>query len=254
MIHAARTAGVGLSRDFARVRELAIEEKGTSDFVSNADLASQASIAAELRRAFPEASLVLEEERESHALSGALRFYVDPLDGTTNFLHAIPHFSISIACERDGELVAGVVYDVPKNELFFAEQGAGAWLGDRRISVSSEQRLDRAVVGTGIPHRGRPAHAEYLHVLPRIMADFAGVRRFGSAALDLAWVAAGRFDAFFESHLSPWDIAAGIVIVREAGGRVVQPNGQAFELVRGHVLAANAGLIEPLRERLAGLV
>jgi myo-inositol-1(or 4)-monophosphatase len=254
MMHAARLAGAGLRTDFARVRELAVREKGASDFVSNADLASQAVIERELRRAFPDAVLVLEEERESHGLLGSLRFYVDPLDGTTNFLHAIPHFSISIACERDGELVAGVVYDVVKDELFAAERGAGAWLNERRLSVSSESRLDRAVVGTGVPHRGRPAHAEYLSVLPRIMADFAGIRRFGSAALDLAYVAAARFDAFFESHLSPWDIAAGVVLVREAGGLVVQPNGRDFVLARGHVLATNAALREPLRERLSGLI
>ena len=254
MMHAARLAGAGLRNDFARVRELAVREKGASDFVSNADLASQAIIEQELRRAFPEAALVLEEERESHGLLGALRFYVDPLDGTTNFLHAIPHFSISIACERDGELVAGVVYDVVKDELFAAERGAGAWLNEQRLSVSSESRLDRAVVGTGVPHRGRPAHTEYLSVLPRIMADFAGIRRFGSAALDLAYVAAGRYDAFFESHLSPWDIAAGVVLVREAGGVVVQPNGRDFVLARGHVLATNEALREPLRERLSGLI
>ena len=175
-------------------------------------------------------------------------------ESTTNFLHAIPHFSISIACERDGELVAGVVYDVVKDELFAAERGAGAWLNEQRLSVSSESRLDRAVVGTGVPHRGRPAHTEYLSVLPRIMADFAGIRRFGSAALDLAYVAAGRFDAFFESHLSPWDIAAGVVLVREAGGVVVQPNGRDFVLARGHVLATNEALREPLRERLSGLI
>ena len=254
MSAAARLAGAGLRRDFERAREFVVREKGTSDFVSNADLASQALIAEELRRAFPEALLVLEEDRESHALRGALEFFVDPLDGTTNFLHAIPHFSISIACQRVGELVAGVVYDVAKDELFAAEQGAGAWLGERRLSVTSEARLDHAVIGTGVPHRGRPAHAEYLSVLPRIMADVAGIRRLGSAALDLAYVAAGRFDGFFESHLSPWDIAAGVVLVREAGGVVLQPNGRAFELAAGHVLAANSALSEPLRERLSGLV
>lgn len=254
MMDAARLAGAGLRNDFARARELAVEEKGASDFVSNADLASQALIERELRRNFPEAVLVLEEERSSHTLSGALRFYVDPLDGTTNFLHAIPHFSISIAGERDGELVAGVVYDVVKDELFAGERGGGAWLNGRRLSVSSESRLDRAVVGTGVPHRGRLAHAEYLSVLPRIMADFAGIRRFGSAALDLAYVAAGRFDAFFESHLSPWDIAAGVVLVREAGGVVLKPNGSAFELAAGHVLACNEALRAPMCERLSGLI
>jgi myo-inositol-1(or 4)-monophosphatase len=254
MTRAAQVAGAGLRKDFERARELAVTEKSASDFVSNADLASQALIAEELRRGFPEALLVLEEDRSSHALRGDLEFFVDPLDGTTNFLHALPHFSISIACQRAGELVAGVVYDVVKDELFAAERGAGAWLGERRLSVTKEARLERAVIGTGIPHRGRPAHAAYLSVLPRIMADVAGIRRLGSAALDLAYVAAGRFDGFFESHLSPWDIAAGVVLVREAGGVVVQPNGRAFELDAGHVLAANAALVEPLRERLDGLV
>lgn len=254
MMHAARLAGAGLRTNFAHARELAVLEKGASDFVSKADIASQAVIEGELRRAFPDAVLVLEEERNSHALTGAWRFYVDPLDGTTNFLHAIPHFSISIGCERDGELVAGVVYDVVKDELFAAERGAGAWLGERRLAVSSESRLDRAVVGTGVPHHGRPAHREYLAVLPRVMADFGGIRRFGSAALDLAYVAAARFDAFFESHLSVWDIAAGVVLVREAGGVVMQPNGRAFELEEGHVLASNEALCEPLRERLSGLI
>jgi myo-inositol-1(or 4)-monophosphatase len=254
MIHAARRAGAGLCRDFGQLRELLVREKSASDFVSNADLASQALIASELSRVFPDAGLVLEEEASSHALSGGTLFFVDPLDGTTNFLHAIPHFSISIACQHDGELVAGLVFDPIKDELFVAERGHGAWLGDRKLSVSSETELARCVVGTGIPHRGRPAHSEYLGVLPRIMSDVAGVRRLGSAALDLAYVAAGRFDAYFESHLSRWDIAAGVVLVREASGLVLQPSGAPFSLAQGHVLATSKALGPAFVERLAGLV
>ncbi|MGC4092525.1 MAG: inositol monophosphatase family protein [Polyangiaceae bacterium] len=254
MIDAARRAGAGLMRDFERVRELSIREKGASDFVSNADLTSQALIADQLVQSFPDACLVLEEDTASHGLRGVTEFFVDPLDGTTNFLHGIPHFSVSIACQRDGVLVAGVVFDVPKHELFAAERGKGAWLGERRLSVSRETSLERSVIGTGVPHRGRPAHERYLAVLPRMMGDVAGIRRMGSAALDLAYVAAGRFEAFYETHLSPWDIAAGVVLVREAGGNVVQPNGAPFELTAGHVLAAPEALLEPLAERLGALV
>ncbi|MFZ5892097.1 MAG: inositol monophosphatase family protein [Myxococcota bacterium] len=254
MVRAARLAGDGLRRDFERAREFVVREKGASDFVSNADLASQATIAAELRAAFPDAALVLEEDLASHRLAGEVSFFVDPLDGTTNFLHAIPHFSISIACQRAGELEAGVVFDPIKQELFAAERGVGAWLNERAVRVSSETRFDHAVIGTGVPHRGRPAHAEYLRVLPRVMADVAGIRRLGSAALDLAYVAAGRFEAFFESHLAPWDIAAGVVLVRAAGGVVMQPNGCSFDLAAGHVLAGSEQIAPELGARLVGLV
>jgi myo-inositol-1(or 4)-monophosphatase len=239
MTTAAHKAGRALLEDLARLGELRVVEKNPSDFVSSADLRSQELIRAELAAAFPEYELVLEEGAEPRASTARARFLVDPLDGTTNFLHGIPHFAVSIALEKGGELVAGVVLDPSKNELFWASKGEGAWLGDRRLTVSSERDLSRAVFGTGIPHRGNERHGPYLEALARVMREVAGVRRFGAAALDLSYVAAGRFEAFFDMGLAPWDIAAGAVLVREAGGLVSRQDGAELTLDGGSVLASN---------------
>jgi myo-inositol-1(or 4)-monophosphatase len=235
------------------LNELEVTEKGVSDFVSSADCDAQALIASELASAVPDAALVMEEDRASHALQSKQVFFVDPLDGTTNFLHGIPHFAVSIGYQCDGVLCAGVVFDPAKDEMFCAERGRGAFLGERRLHVSREVRLERALVGTGVPHRGRGDHERYLSTLPRVMSDVAGIRRMGSAALDLAYVAAGRFEAFFETGLSSWDIAAGVVLVEEAAGRVTRPDGEPFVLAEGDVLATNDALISALSERLSAL-
>jgi myo-inositol-1(or 4)-monophosphatase len=236
MIRAALRASEGLRADLARPEAIEVREKGASDFVSSADLRAQATIRGELSAAYPAHGLLL-EEGDDRATSGSARFLVDPLDGTTNFLHGIPHFAVSIALEDGGEVVAGVVADVAKGEVFWAEKGRGAWLGERRLSVSREEDLARSIIGTGIPHHGRGDHPRYLAALAGIMRDVAGIRRLGSAALDLAYVAAGRFEAFFERGLAPWDVAAGSLLVREAGGVVSQTDGAVVPL-SGDILAS----------------
>lgn len=238
MTRAAHLAGDSLRRDVQRLDTIEIREKKASDFVSSADLRSQAIIRAELTAAFPDHGLLLEEGDDRAAVQGR-RFIVDPLDGTTNFLHGIPHFAVCIALEDSGEIVSGLVLDVMRGELFVAEKGRGAWLGDRRLSVSRETDLKRAIVSTGIPHRGRGDHEPFLESLRQVMLEVAGVRRLGAAALDLAYVAAGRCEAFFETGLAPWDVAAGSLLVREAGGVVSQTDGRVVHL-SGDVLASSS--------------
>lgn len=239
MVRAAELAGHGLVRDFARLSSLPISEKGPSDFVSSADLDAQARISAELATAFPGYGFFVEEEAPAQVSSSDARFIIDPLDGTTNFLRGIPHFAVSIALESRGEVVAGVVLNPITSELFWAEKDGGGWLGDRRLGVSSTTKIAHAIVGTGIPHLGRPEHAHFLSALAKIMPQVAGVRRLGSAALDLAYVAAGRFDMFWERGLSAWDVAAGQLLVREAGGIVTKCNGAPMRLSDGDILATN---------------
>ena len=227
MIAAARLAGESLSNDLNRPDLLEVREKAASDFVTSADLRSEAILRSALSAAFPDHVLVMEESDRVDApnVAGRPRLLVDPLDGTTNFLHGIPHFAVAIARELDGDITAGVVLDVPKDELFWVERGRGAWVGDRRLSVSTKHDLTQAIVATGIPHHNRGDHPAYLAALERIMGRVAGIRRFGAATLDLAYVAAGRFASFFELDLAPWDVAAGALMVREAGGVVTDTRG-----------------------------
>ena len=249
MVRAAELAGRSLLRDFARLSSLPISEKGPSDFVSSADLDAQAVLRAVLAAAFPNHGFLCEEEAvgidpatDAQASSGA-RFIVDPLDGTTNFLRGIPHFAVSVAFEQQGEIVAGVVLNPVTSELFWAERDGGSWLGDRRLRVSATTSIARSIVGTGIPHLGRPMHGKFLTALANIMPEVAGVRRLGSAALDLAYVAAGRFDMFWEIGLSPWDIAAGQLLVREAGGIVTACSGEPLRLDGPDILATSSELL-----------
>jgi myo-inositol-1(or 4)-monophosphatase len=249
IIAAAEDAGAGLLRRFAAREGLVVELKGPQDFVSEADRESERTLRTKLLRAFPRHGFVTEESAPT-AADASSRFIVDPLDGTTNFVHGIPHFAIAVALERDREIVAGVVYDVPKREMFVAERGRGAWLGGTRLRVSTDQELSRALVGTGIPHaNARARHARYLAMLAAAMKEAAGIRRFAAAAIDLAYVAAGRFAVFFEMGLSPWDIAAGSLLVHEAGGRVTEPEGGDDYIARGNVLATNR-LLHPRMLRM----
>jgi myo-inositol-1(or 4)-monophosphatase len=188
----------------------------------------------------------MEESGASPGSDPRHRWIVDPLDGTTNFLHGIPHFAISIALERDGEIVAGVVYDPTRDEMFWAEKGVGAYVNEHRLRVSARRGLGDAVIGTGIPFRGRGDHPEYLASLAAVMGATAGVRRLGAAALDLAYVAAGRYDGFWEFGLSAWDVAAGILLIREAGGYVSDLAGGHDMLDAGTIIAANDHLHLPL--------
>jgi myo-inositol-1(or 4)-monophosphatase len=246
MTAAARLAGAILMRHFrgAARASLEIALKGRADFVSTADLASEKCLREALLGAYPEHGF-FGEEKAATGVGAPARFIVDPLDGTTNYLHGIPHFAVSIALESSGQLVAGVVYDPAKDEMFTAALGQGAWLGTEPIRVSQEAEVSNAVIGTGIPHGNRPErHERYLRSLGRLMGEVAGVRRFAAAALDLAYVAAGRLDGFFEEGLSPWDVAAGALLVREAGGRATDPSGSEDVVSSGHIVATN-GRVHP---------
>lgn len=240
MLTAARKAGRSLARDFGEVEQLQVSMKGPANFVSAADHRAEDIIHAELSRARPGYSFLMEERGEIKGDDPTHRWIVDPLDGTTNFLHSIPIFSISIALERDGELVAGLIYNPATDETFTAEKGKGAFLNDRRrLRVAARSELAASVICTGVPHAGRPGHDLFLKELRAIMATSAGIRRTGSAAIDLAWTAAGRFDGFWERDLRPWDIAAGIVILREAGGYMSDAEGKDLILEQGTIVAGN---------------
>jgi myo-inositol-1(or 4)-monophosphatase len=220
-----------------------VELKGRADFVSDADRESEDGLRAMLLGRFPRYGFLTEESAETPGSDA--RFVVDPLDGTTNFLHGIPHFAVAVALERDGQVVAGLVYDPPKDEMFATELGRGAWLGRERLRVSGDRDFSRALVATGIPHaNARARHTRYLAMLEEAMREAAGIRRLAAAALDMAYVAAGRFAVFFELGLSRWDLAAGSLLVREAGGRVTEPDGGDAYLDSGEVLATNGRLHE----------
>ncbi|MGE0118213.1 MAG: inositol monophosphatase family protein [Dongiaceae bacterium] len=245
MIRAVERAARDLKRDFGEVEHLQTSKKGPGDFVSAADLRSEKILRRELHKARPGYGFLMEEGGVVAGSDPEHRWLIDPLDGTTNFLHGIPHFAISVGLERAGELVAGVVYDPIKDEMYWAEKGAGAYLNDRRIRVSSRRKLEDSLLATGIaPRRSADAaaRAAFVDQMDAALAATAGVRRFGSASLDLAYVAAGRYEAFWEDSLSPWDIAAGIVLVREAGGSVSEIDGGADMLASGSTLAANTHL------------
>ena len=242
MVGAATKAARALKRDFGEVENLQVSRKGPGDFVSAADRRAEEIIHAELERARPGYSFLMEESGETRGGDPQHRWIVDPLDGTTNFLHAIPLFAISIALERQGRLHAGLVYNPITDELFTAERGGGAFMNDRRIRVAARTQMSDAVIATGIPHIGRSDHPRFLRELGAIMPAVSGIRRCGAAALDLAWVAAGRFDGFWERDLSPWDVAAGILLIREAGGFATDLQGRDSILDSGHVVAGNEAI------------
>ena len=239
MVQAVLKTGRGLARDFGEVENLQVSLKGPGDFVSAADRKAEETLVAELSRVRPGYSFLAEEGGVIAGTDRQNRWIVDPLDGTTNFLHGIPLFAVSLALERDGQLVAGVVFNPILNELYVAERGQGAFLNDRRLRVAARRELRDTVIATGIPHMGKKGHDAFLAELRRLMATAAGIRRCGSAALDLAWVASGRFDGFWERGLSPWDMAAGIVILREAGGLVSGATGNNDMMETGDIVAGN---------------
>jgi myo-inositol-1(or 4)-monophosphatase len=231
------------------VENLQVSKKGPGDFVTAADLRAEQILFEELSKARPGYGFLMEERGAIEGSDKTHRFIVDPLDGTTNFLHGLAHFAISIALEREGALVAGVVYDVVKDELFYAERGFGAFVKDRRLRVAARTDLSECLIATGMPFRGKPGHDRFLAEAGKVMAATAGVRRYGSAALDLAYVAAGRFDGFWERNLSPWDIAAGAIIVREAGGFAREIDGQDF-MQTGCIVAGNEKIASALGKLL----
>jgi myo-inositol-1(or 4)-monophosphatase len=250
MSDAARKAARGLNRDFGELAELQVAKKAPADFVSAADLRAEQVLFEALSKARPGYSFLGEERGMVEGTDKTHTWIVDPLDGTTNFLHAIPHFAINIALQREGAIVAAVTYNPASNELFWAEKGKGCFVNDKRLRVAARTRLDESVLATGIPFLGHGQHARFLKELHQISQRVAGVRRFGAAALDLAYVAAGRFDGFWERDLNAWDIAAGLLMVTEAGGKVTDAEGGADMLTAGSVCAGNLDIHPLLLERL----
>lgn len=250
MIKAARKAGRSLIKDFREVENLQVSMKGAGDFVSRADLAAEHIIKEELMGARPTYGWCAEEGGTEDGQDPTRRWIVDPLDGTTNFLHGLPHWAVSIALEHKGKIVSGVVYDPAKDEMFFAEKGTGAWMNETRLRVSGRNRMIESIFATGLPFGGRSDLPETIQDLARIMPTCAGVRRWGAAALDLAYVAAGRYEGYWERRLNAWDLAAGILIVKEAGGFAEAFDPEDRIVDAGNVIAAN----EPIFDQFAKII
>lgn len=254
MIKAARRAGRSLVKDFREVENLQVSSKGPGDFVSKADREAERIIKEELMGARPTYGWLGEETGGDAGQDPTRRWIVDPLDGTTNFLHGMPHWAVSIALEHKGEIVAGVVFDPAKDEMFFAEKGAGAWLNDgRRLRVSGRRAMIESVFATGVPFAAKKTLPATLQDLARLMPTCAGVRRWGAASLDLAYVAAGRYEGYWERELQPWDIAAGLLLVKEAGGMVSAIREGDEPLEKGSVVAANDQVFEGFRKIIRGV-
>ncbi|HMA56280.1 MAG TPA: inositol monophosphatase family protein [Pseudolabrys sp.] len=250
MIAAARKAARAIKRDFGELEKLQVSLKGPANFVTAADRRAEETIFNELMKARPGYGFLGEESGRRDGSDKSHRWIVDPLDGTTNLLHGIPHFAISIALERDGAIVAGLIYNPANDEMFIAEKGKGAFLNEQRIRVAARKRLPDAVIACGLPHHGHGDIALSRREIGAVQEHVAGLRRFGASALDLAWVAAGRVDGYWERSLNPWDTAAGLIMVREAGGFVTDCDGREEIFSKGHVLAAN----EPIHKGLLALL
>jgi len=242
MISAARKAGRGLARDFGEVEHLQVSKKGPANFVTAADMRAEKVLFEELSRAREGYCFLMEERGRVEGPDKTHTWIVDPLDGTTNFMHGIPLFAISIALERDDQLVAGLVYNPVTGDTYTAERGKGAFLNDRRIRVAARAHLRDSVIVTGVPHHGKEGQDRFLSELAAVMPQVAGIRRTGSAATDLAWVAAGRFDGYWERGIQAWDMAAGIVLVREAGGYISDADGAQDMFATGSVVAGNEAI------------
>lgn len=239
---AVEKAGRALRRDFGEIENLQVSKKGPGDFVTNADLKAEKILFEELSQARPGYGFLMEEKGAIEGSDTTHRWIIDPLDGTTNFMHGIPHFAISVALERDGTLVAGIVYNPITDEMFFAERGQGAYGPSGRLRVAGRDKLADAVLASGAPHGERAGRDEFIDEMQSLLPNIAGLRRFGAAALDLAYVAAGRFDGFWERGLAPWDMAAGIVLVRESGGLVSDLTNRQKMLDDGNIIAANEAI------------
>jgi myo-inositol-1(or 4)-monophosphatase len=251
MVNAVRKAARAVQRDFGELANLQVSVKGPGDYVTAADKRCEKILRAELEKARPGYGFLMEETGAILGTDPDHRFLIDPIDGTTNFMHAVPFFGISVACERKGEIVAGVTFNPITDELFTAEKGAGAFLNNRRLRVAARRDIHETIVCTGIPHRGRKDHALNRAEVAAMQAKTVGIRRFGSATLELAYVAAGRFDMFWERNLSPWDLAAGILMVREAGGLSSDIDSDASPLITGDIIACNPELMPVFKKELA---
>lgn len=252
MTDAVMKAARSLKRDFGELEALQVSLKGPGDFVSAADKKAESVLHDVLEKARPGYGFVMEEGGVITGSDTTHCWHIDPLDGTTNFLHGIPHFAISVGLERQGQIVAGVIYDPIKDELFVAEKGSGAYLNNRRIRVSARRDLSNSLIATGIPFLGKPGHATFIKELAAVSVRVAGVRRMGAAALDLAYVACGRYDAYWERGLSSWDMAAGIVILREAGGFIADADGGENPMKAGTIACGNEVVQRELLALLRG--
>ena len=259
MQKAARKAAPRLRRDFGEVEQLQVSRKGPADFVSMADKRAEQTVMEELRHARPDWGLYMEEGGTIEGDPTKPRWIVDPIDGTSNFIHGIPHFAIAIAVQEPkpggtgwGDVTQGLVYQPLTDESYWAEKGRGAWLNERRLRVSSRRDLADALIATGVPYFGHGDLPRFQRILEEVAPNVAGIRRFGSAALDLAWVAAGRYDGFWEENLQFWDLAAGVLLVREAGGFVTDFRGGDQGVEKGQVIAANDQLHSRLHKLVAG--
>ena len=251
MTAAAIKAGRGLKRDFGEVEQLVVSLKGPGDFVTAADRRAEEVLFEELSKARPGYGFLMEERGTVDGADKSNRWIIDPLDGTTNFLHGLPIFAISIALERDGALIAGLIYNPATDDMYVAERGQGAYHNNRRLRVSPRSQISEALIGCGIPHLGKAkSHPQFKAELGAVMARALNVRRLGAASLDLALVSAGKLDAYWERGLQPWDVAAGIVMVREAGGYVVDLDGGDAILAKGDICAGG----EAMQRALLALV
>ena len=250
MQKAAKKASRGLRRDFNELENLQVKTKGPANFVTASDIRTQKIIYDELSYAKPDWSFVMEESKPIENKNTKARFIVDPIDGTTNFMHGNPNFAISIAAEINDRLEAAIVYSPITDEMFIAERGKGSFLNDKRIRVATRKKLSESILITGIPHLGRGNKELFIKEMDMIIPEVAGIRRSGSASLDLAWIAAGRYDIFWERGLSIWDIAAGILLVREAGGFAKGIDGSDKDLWEGNIISGNDDIILALSEKL----
>ena len=250
MIKAAKKASRGLRRDFNELENLQVMTKGPANFVTAADIRTQNTIYDELSYAKPDWSFIMEESKPIRGSNPNSKFIIDPIDGTTNFMHGNPNFAISIAAEIDNKLEAALIYSPITDEMFIAERGKGAFLNDKRIRVASRKKLSESILITGIPHLGRGDIDLFLKEMKTLIPEVAGIRRSGSAALDLAWVAAGRYDAFWERGLASWDIAAGILMIKEAGGYAQGINGKDSDMWDGNIISGNEDILNALIEKL----
>ncbi|MEA3138344.1 MAG: monophosphatase [Gammaproteobacteria bacterium] len=249
-MRAARRAGDLIVKSLSRLDSLKVDTKGRNDFVTDIDRKAEADIIATIRRSYPQHAILAEESGGSG--EDEFRWIIDPLDGTTNFLHGFPTFAVSIAVEHRGRLQHAVVYDPMRQEFFTASRGDGAQLEGKKIRVSAQRTLEGALIGTGFPFRAGAHVDEYLAMLKVVMTTAAGIRRPGAASLDLAYVAAGRIDGFWEFGLSPWDTAAGTLLIQEAGGRVGTPSGAEYAL-GANIVAGNPKVYEALLEAIGPL-
>jgi myo-inositol-1(or 4)-monophosphatase len=239
-----------MMRHMARGETIKVSQKGSNDFVTQVDRAAEQVIVDQIIQAYPDHAILGEEYGRSGNSESDYEWIIDPLDGTTNFIHDNPQFAVSIAMRYRGTLEIGVIYDPLRQELFTAERGQGALLDGKRIRVTQARDLENGLVGTGFPYSDFEHLDAYMAMLKKVIKNTAGVRRPGSAALDLAWMAAGRLDAFWELNLKPWDIAAGALMIKEAGGMVADISGSSLDLERGHIVAGNARTLAALMKMI----